>query len=506
MPGSSAIIDALSENQEASMDERLEKAAEEDIAEPDLALPAVELVELSQAIQTGAGHAQWGKLTPVQSKAIPYLLVGRDLMVQARTGSGKTGAFLLPMLDKLKANQAKAQALVLVPTRELAKQVTEDATTLFKGSGLEAIPVYGGVGYGPQISGFKRGAQVVVGTPGRVLDHLIKRNLVLDALTMLIFDEADRMLSMGFYPDMLEVQGYLPKRKVGGFMFSATFPPNVQRLAARFLDKADFLSLSRDHVHVTDVAHIATEVPRMDKDRALVRLIEVENPEQALIFCNTKARVNYVTTVLRRFGYNADELSSDLSQKAREAVLAKLRNKQLRFLVATDVAARGLDIPELSHVIIYEAPEDPEDYVHRAGRTGRAGAGGVAITLVTSLEKRELNKIAARYKIDFQERVAPNDEEVANIVSQRLTAQLEAQLRGRDKLKSERMQRFQPLVAELAESEEGRNLLSMLLDDSYHLAVHKQAPVIAEVKGRGKRTRPTKKRGRRRPRRSSGRR
>lgn len=448
-----------------------------------LALPAVELADLPEPMRNAARQPGWTTLTSVQAKAIPYLLAGQDLMVQARTGSGKTGAFLLPMLEKLDSAQKKVQALVLVPTRELAKQVSQDAQTLFKESSLEAVAVYGGVGYGPQIEGFKRGAQLVVGTPGRVLDHLLKRNLKLDDLKMLIFDEADRMLSMGFYPDMLEVQSYLPKKGVDGYMFSATFPSNVQRLAERFLDKPDFLSLSRDHVHVTEVEHVAIHVPRMDKDRALVRVIEVENPEQALIFCNTKARVSYVTTVLQRFGYNADELSSDLSQNARERVLGRLRDGQLRFLVATDVAARGLDIAELSHVIIYEAPEDPEDYIHRAGRTGRAGATGVAITLVTSLEKRELTKIASVYKIQFEERPSPSDEDVANIVSQRLTAHLEAQLRSRDKLKAERMQRFTPLAQELADSEEGQNLLAMLLDDSYHQAVHKQAaPPAAEKK------------------------
>lgn len=442
--------------------------------EPENALPETGLADLSPRIQAATKQAGWGKLTPVQAKGLPYLLAGRHLMVQARTGSGKTGAFLLPMLEQLDAKQKKVQALVLVPTRELASQVTKEAETLFKGSDLGVVAVYGGVGYGPQIEGFKRGAQLVVGTPGRVLDHLLKRNLSLETLKMLILDEADRMLSMGFYPDMLEVQRHLPKGGVQGAMFSATFPPTVQSLGARFLKKAEFLSLSRDHVHVTEVSHIAMTVPRMDKDRALVRLIEVENPQQALIFCNTKQRVTYVTTVLQRFGYNADELSSDLSQGAREKVLGQLKSGELRFLVATDVAARGIDIPDLSHVIIYEPPDDHELYIHRAGRTGRAGAGGEAITLVSSLEERELKKIAALYKIEFLERGAPSDEDVANIVGQRLTAHLEAQLRTRDKLKTERMERFLPLVEELAQSEEGRALLAMLLDDVYHEAVHKK--------------------------------
>jgi ATP-dependent RNA helicase DeaD len=454
-----------------------------DAGKPQNPIPETNLSLLSTKIQEAAQRANWGELSPVQTRAIPYLLAGHDLMVQARTGSGKTGAFLLPMLDLLDASKARVQALVLVPTRELAAQVTKDAGVLFTGSGLEALPVYGGVGYRQQIDGFKRGAQIVVGTPGRILDHLLKRNLSLDTLKILVLDEADRMLSMGFYPDMLELQSYLPKQ-IHGSMFSATFPINVQRLAQRFLQQPEFLSLSRDHVHVTDVEHILMPVPRMDKDRALVRLLEVDNPTQALIFCNTKARVSYVTTVLQRFGFNAAELSSELSQNSREAVLTRLKDGSLQFLVATDVAARGIDVPELTHVILYEPPDDPELYIHRAGRTGRAGAGGVAISLITSLERRDLNKIASIYKIEFIERAASSDEDVATIVSERLTAQLEAQLRSRDKLQVERMQRFLPLARQFAETEEELALLAMLLDDSYQANAHKTSPVKAPEKNR----------------------
>ena len=443
-------------------------------------LPETTLPQLSARIQDAAQRAHWSELTPVQAKAIPYMLAGKDLMVQARTGSGKTGAFLLPMLERLDASRKEPQALVLVPTRELASQVTKDAQVLFPGSGLEVVPVYGGVGYGPQLEGFQRGAQVIVGTPGRVLDHLLKRNLSLNALRMLVLDEADRMLSMGFYPDMLEVQRYLPQQGVQASMFSATFPQTVQSLAQRFLDAPDFLALSRDHVHVTNVEHVVMTVPRMDKDRTLVRLLEIENPHQAIIFCNTKVRVNYVTTVLQRFGFNAAELSSELSQAAREKVLAQLKDGSLNFLVATDVAARGIDIPELELVILYEPPEEAELYIHRAGRTGRAGAGGVAISLIiTGMEERELKKIAAIYKIEFTERPAPTEDEVASILGQRLTAQLEAQLRGRDKLQVERSQRFRALARQLAENDEGQALLAMLLDDSYHAATHPQQLIAA---------------------------
>jgi ATP-dependent RNA helicase DeaD len=248
------------------------------------------------------------------------------------------------------------------------------------------------------------------------------------------------------------------------------------RLANQFLHEAEFLSLSRDHVHVTNVEHVFYVVPRMGKDRGLVRIIEVENPPSVLIFCNTKARVNYVMTVLRRFGYDADELSSDLSQKAREKIMERVRKGDLRFLVATDVAARGIDLPDLSHVIIYEPPDDPELYIHRAGRTGRAGAGGVAISLVDVIEQMDLDRIAKRYSIEMQEWPLPEDEDVAAIVSERVTVLLEARLRDRDRLKVERMQRFEPLIHELNQSEEGLALLTMLLDDYYQQTLHGLPP------------------------------
>lgn len=479
------------------MDTNKKKNAAKEAGESKPQLAEMTLNSLPQSIQKAVKNAGWDKLTPVQAQAIPYLLAKKDLMAQARTGSGKTGAFILPMLELLDGKKKQSQALVLVPTRELAKQVNDEASMLFKDSGLEGLAVYGGVGYGPQLDGFKRGVEMVVGTPGRVLDHLIKGNLKLDHLKMLVFDEADRMLSMGFYPDMLDIKSYLPRNGVGGYMFSATFPPNVQRLAKGFLKNEKFLSLSQDHVHVTDVAHVAMQVQRMDKDRALVRFIEMENPDQALIFCNTKARVTYVATVLKRFGYNADELSSDLSQNARERVLQKLHEGQVRFLVATDVAARGIDIPELSHVIQYEVPEDAELYIHRAGRTGRAGKGGVAVSLITLMERRDLKKIASIFKIVFDEVQAPTDEDVASIVSQRLTAHLEAQLRKRDKLKSERMRRFQGLAQELAKSDEGTDLLAMVLDDIYHQETHGAAPNLTrQANSKAQSEKPRQKAGR----------
>ncbi len=443
---------------------------------PQDTLTDVTIEQLSDAMRAAVVRAGWTQLMPVQARAIPYLLAGRGMLIQARTGSGKTGAYLLPMLERLDPARNQCQALILTPTRELAHQVTRDAELLCGPAGLRTVAVYGGSGYGPQIEALRRGAHIVVGTPGRILDHLLKRTFTLEHLEMLVFDEADRMLSMGFYQDMREVQRYLPKRAVNTCMFSATFPPSVLRTARQFIREPEFLSLSSDHVHVTDTEHVYYTLPDMDKDRGLVRLIEIENPTSAIIFCNTKMRVHYVTVVLQRFGYDADELSSDLAQRDRERVLLRVREGKLRFLVATDVAARGLDIPELSHVIQYELPENVEDYIHRAGRTGRAGAAGVAIALVGLAERIMFNRIMQHYHIAMEEREMPTDEDVAAVVAERVTALLEARLRTRDKLQIERSRRFLPLAHSLAEDAEAWDIVVMLLDDYYQQMLHAPLP------------------------------
>jgi ATP-dependent RNA helicase DeaD len=439
-------------------------------------LTDITIEQLPDHLREAVARAGWTTLTPVQAKSIPYLLASRNCMVQAHTGSGKTGAFLLPMLEKLDSTQNGCQALILVPTRELARQVGQEAERLCGDAGFRVAVVYGGVGYGTQVKDLEQGAHIVVGTPGRMLDHLLRRTLSIDRLRMLIYDEADRMLSMGFYPDMRQIQRFLPGRDIHTCMFSATFPGYVIRTAQEFIREPEFITLSQDHVHVTGTAHVFYIMPGMEKDRGLVRIIEVENPPAAIIFCNTKAKVSYVAAVLKRFGYDADALSADLSQRERERVLERVRQGKLRYLVATDVAARGLDIPELSHVIQYETPEDPEGYIHRAGRTGRAGAAGVAVSLVSELEKMDLDRIAKRYGIDMQQRPMPGPADVEAVVAERVTALLEARLRQRDKLLIERSQRFVPLGRSLAESEDESAIIAMLLDDYYQQTLHAPLP------------------------------
>jgi ATP-dependent RNA helicase DeaD len=432
---------------------------------------AFSMADLPQALRDAASRLNWPELMPVQVQTIPHMLGGGDVMVQSQTGSGKTGAFLLPILNRIDTGLGAPQALVLVPTRELAVQVTRDAEELGRESGIKPLSIYGGVGYKAQIQGLEDGAQLIIGTPGRILDHLLKGNLNLDRLKILIFDEADRMLSMGFYPDMKQLQRYLP-RGLQSAMFSATYPGHVKRLAQQFLKDPVFVSLSQEQVHVSEVLHVFYKVPAMQKSRILVKIIEMENPASAIIFCNTKADVHFVATVLRRFGYDVGEISADLTQGAREEVLEKLRLNKLKFLVATDVAARGIDIHELSHVFQYQPPQDHEAYVHRTGRTGRAGAAGVAISFVSGMEEIELEQIAKKFSIPMVEHSVPADEELEPLISQRAVFLLEARLRKADNIQKERMQRFMRAVGELAANEESRALLAMLVDEFYQGTFH----------------------------------
>ncbi|CCH48176.1 DEAD/DEAH box helicase [Pseudodesulfovibrio piezophilus] len=452
-----------------------------DDAVTDSKFPDMKFEDLPSSLADACAQAGWDKLMPVQEKALPYLLNNTDVMVQARTGSGKTGAFVLPLMEKLDPNIPQCQALVMVPTRELAQQVAQEARLLAGESGINVVAVYGGVGYQQQLDAFREGAQLVVGTPGRILDHLVRRSLLLDSLKVLIFDEADRMLSVGFYPDMVEVKRYLPRNIDGSFMFSATFPQSVLRLAEEFMSTPDFLSLSSDEANVSAITHQFVEVSAMGKERKLIKLIELENPASAIIFANTKRNVEFTAELLSQFGFDAEGLTSDLTQNKREKLMARIKEGKLRFLVATDVAARGIDIPELSHVFMMEPPEDPESYVHRAGRTGRAGASGTAITLVDVIQKMELERIASRFKIKFDEVKDPTEEDVAAIIEERLTALLEKKFRKLTHLQRERAARFLPLAKKYGEAEDTMGLIAMLLDEIYQNTLHGK-PAEPELK------------------------
>ena len=460
--------------QKAQNQAKAERKLQTPFAEPDADAETMAVADLPERVRLGVQALGWPSLMPVQSQTVPYILEGRDLIVQSRTGSGKTGAFLLPLLEKLDASEKTTQALVLCPTRELASQIHAEFERMNAGlpeaERLNAIPVYGGVGYGPQVEAFEKGAQLVVGTPGRVLDHLSRGTLRLDKLRTIILDEADEMLSMGFFPDMIRVRRFLPKQR-DSYMFSATMPYQVQRIGQEFLTDPVFVATAGGAIHVDRMTHRAYQVQPMGKDRALATLIEWENPSAAIIFANTRREVEYLATFLNNYGYDAAGISSDLTQKAREKTMKRLRDGELRFLVATDVAARGIDVEDLSHVFQYDIPQDREYYVHRSGRTARAGKAGVSIAIVTASDAPTLREIARKYDIPLEEREMPSDAEMASRVGQRLTHLLEDRLRNRSNMERERQARFVDVARQLVEEGEPE-VLAMLLDEAYQESLH----------------------------------
>lgn len=457
------VIDFTSKAQQAARQERIVSS----FSEPDPPLPDMQIDALPASIQKAVEIAGWTDLMPVQQKSMPYMLAGRDLIVQSRTGSGKTGAFLLPLFEMLDPSKAYTQALVLCPTRELARQIHEEflkMTDAKDPNELRAALVYGGVRFKAQNDALKEGAHVVIGTPGRILDHLYRKNFTLDNLEALIFDEADEMLSMGFMPAMRDMKRFLPRSRKS-FMFSATIPPRVRSLASEFLNDPGFLSLSVGQVSVDAIDHRYYVVDPMEKDRILVRLFEMENPDSAIIFVNTKRDVGYLAQFLKNFGYDASEISGDLDQRARERVMDRIRRGDLRYLVATDVAARGIDISDLSHVFMYDVPQDPEYFVHRSGRTARAGKTGANLVLTSAAEKNLLLRITRKFDVDIEEHDVPTNEEVEARTAERVTVQLEDKFRDKTNLDKERLQKFVPLVEQLASEEP--EILAMLVDELY---------------------------------------
>jgi ATP-dependent RNA helicase DeaD len=373
--------------------------------------PTFEVLPLSDEVRSAVADLGYVHPTPVQRAVFESAARGKDLVVQARTGTGKTAAFGLPLVDRLVRRKVKAvQALVLCPTRELALQVTRELEGLGKNTGIAVLPVYGGAPMLRQIEGLKEGAQVLVGTPGRVLDHLRRKTLDPSKIRVLVLDECDEMLSMGFLPQILDIWNQLPK-ELQVLLFSATVPRPVLRVADSRLREPEFITLSGDQVGALEIEHYVY-LSQGDKMQELLRILKSEAPESAIVFCNTRDDTQRVANELKRAGYNADWLNADLSQKEREAVMAATREGRLAFLVCTDVAARGIDISHLTHVINFDFPEATEQYVHRTGRTGRAGRMGTAISLVSPASIGNLYYLRLEYKIHPIERQLPSDREL----------------------------------------------------------------------------------------------
>lgn len=382
-----------------------------DVTSPEEVLPTFDVLPLSAATRRAVDKMGYTHPTPVQRAVFEPAAAGRDLVVQARTGTGKTAAFGLPIVDRLvQVEESTTQILILSPTRELALQINRQIEQLSEGSSLRTVAIYGGAAMQPQVDALQKGAQVVVGTPGRVLDHLERGTLSVKNLRTFILDESDEMLSMGFLPQITAIWERLSEN-VQTLLFSATVPPAVRRIAESRLKNPEFITLSGDHIGALSIDHFVY-TSRGDKAAELAQVIEIENPDSAIIFCNTKEQTKRIAAALQKEGFAADWLNADLSQSDREKVMLKTREGHLRFLVATDVAARGIDISHLTHVINADFPESTENYVHRTGRTGRAGKTGRAISLIAPQDIGNLYMLRLTYKIFPVSRELPTAREL----------------------------------------------------------------------------------------------
>ncbi len=373
--------------------------------------PTFDVLPLSADVRATLAEMGYVHPTPVQVAVFEPAKRGKDLVVQARTGTGKTAAFGLPIVDHIvKRSVDRVQVLALCPTRELALQVGAEIERLGKRRGVKVTAIYGGAPMQRQIDAIAAGAQVICGTPGRVLDHLRRGTLDPRSIRLVVLDESDEMLSMGFERELNAILEYLPPDRQT-LLFSATLPPDIERIAKNKLKSPEFVTLSGDHVGALSILHYVYMVTG-DKMAAFLRMIEVDNPESAIVFCNTRDETERVAGVLQRQGFEADWLNGDLDQGEREKVMSATREGRIRFLVATDVAARGIDISHLTHVINFDFPQDAESYVHRTGRTGRAGRTGTAIALVTPQDIGQLYLLRLTYKIRPIEKQIPSETEL----------------------------------------------------------------------------------------------
>jgi ATP-dependent RNA helicase DeaD len=399
--------------------------------------------------------------TPVQMQTIPHLLAGKDVIVQAQTGSGKTAAYGIPIAETVDPLQAHIQALVLSPTRELALQVSVHLSHIGQFQELSVVPVYGGQSYDHQIRALRRGAQIVVATPGRLLDLLERRALSLADVCMVVLDEADEMLDMGFLDDVESILRQTPQERQTA-LFSATMPQDILRLASSYMRQPEHITLSQTRtVTVPTVEQSYYVVPRSFKVESLMRLLDVASPQLALIFCATKQMTSDLARELQGRGYRSEALHGDMTQAQRESVMQASRAGRIEALVATDVAARGLDIPEVSHVFNFDIPQDPDRYVHRIGRTARAGRAGEAITIIAPREFSLLQAIERAIGTRIQRRELPTVAELEKQERANMIAQVERALT------EDQWSSFRPLVEDLAQRHDLLDLAAAALSQAF---------------------------------------
>lgn len=349
-------------------------------------------LELAPELLQSIERMGFEEMTPIQEQTIPMALEGKDVIGQAQTGTGKTAAFGLPMIQKIDKSNRNVQGLVIAPTRELAIQTQEELFRLGRDKKIKVQAVYGGADIRRQIKALKNGTNIVVGTPGRMLDHIRRKTLKLDNVETLVLDEADEMLNMGFIDDIESIIKEISSKRQT-LLFSATMPDAIKRIGVQFMNDPETVRIKAKTVSAENIEQFFTKARDNEKFDIMTRLFDVQNPEAAIVFARTKRRVDELAKGLEMRGYNAEGIHGDLSQSKRMSVLSAFKKEKIDFLVATDVAARGLDISGVTHVYNYDVPQDPESYVHRIGRTGRAGAKGVSVTFVTPNEMGYLRTI-----------------------------------------------------------------------------------------------------------------
>ncbi len=396
--------------------------------------------------------------SPIQEKVIPLILEGHDVVGQAHTGTGKTAAFGLPALNNIEWRNG-VDLLVITPTRELATQVSDELFSLGRFAGIRTVSVYGGQSYRRQLDLIGRGAQVVVATPGRLLDMLSSGKLEDFNPSIVVLDEADEMLDMGFLDDIKEIFSYLPQQRQT-LLFSATMPEPIKDLARHILHEPKFVSVTKKETTNKDIRQLYYVIEEKDRDDAIVRLLDKEAPEKAIIFCRMKREVDRVAELLQAQGMNARGLHGDMEMRERMEVIKGFRGQEIDVLVATDVAARGLNIENVSHVFNYHIPFDPESYVHRIGRTGRAGKKGTAITLVTPLEFKELERIRQKVGTKMEYGFVDNDGDES---TEDLTERFVERLRAQD-IHEEAVKIYEVLENEMAPQKVAYKLISMILE------------------------------------------
>ncbi|MFE1627224.1 DEAD/DEAH box helicase [Brevibacillus reuszeri] len=411
---------------------------------------------LSDSLVRALSNMGFEEATAIQVQTVPVALQGRDLIGQAQTGTGKTAAFGIPLIERLDEKSGNIQGVVLTPTRELAVQVAEEINKIAQFKNISALPIYGGQDITRQIKALKKRPQIIVATPGRFMDHMRRKTIRLDSIEIVVLDEADEMLNMGFIDDIKEILQEVPDNRQT-LLFSATMPRAIQEIAQQFMTEPTLISVKAKEVTVPNIEQQYMEVAEKQKFDVLCRLLDIHSPELAIIFGRTKRRVDELSEALTKRGYGAEGIHGDLNQAKRDSVLRKFKEGTIEVLVATDVAARGLDISGVTHVFNFDIPQDSESYVHRIGRTGRAGKTGLAITFVTSREIDHLRLIERATNRRMERRTVPSMAEALE-GQQRMAVDKILEASGLDNLSA-----YKTLAEQLLEDVDSVTLVSAAL-------------------------------------------